>query len=218
MPRNLDRRIEAVTPIDEPAAPAGAARPAAAHVAGQPPGVGATARRELRAAHAGRSEPERGTPSDSRGTPAVERRDQPEDQYGSPADSANFLSSSCCSGVRSVGHGHLHRHQLVAPPPFFSTPCPLMRNRRPGCVPPGMLEHHPLAVDGADAQPGAQRGLGQVESVTSQTMSRPSRWKNRSGEHLEGDQRDRRAERRAAPAGPGPGAAPACRFRCRPAR
>ena len=61
MPRNLDRRIEAVTPIDSAARPPGAARSPALHVGGQPAGVGVAARRHLRAAPAAGPETERAT-------------------------------------------------------------------------------------------------------------------------------------------------------------
>ena len=52
MPRNLDRRIEAAVPILDPPHREHGAGPAGADVAGQPPGVGAAARRQLRAAPA----------------------------------------------------------------------------------------------------------------------------------------------------------------------
>ena len=100
MPRNLDRRIEAVTPIEDPAAPAGAARPAPAHVGGQPAGVGAPARRHLRAAPPAQSGDRAGDApaADGGGGEPVSAA-----QYASPADSANCFSSSCCSGVSCSG-------------------------------------------------------------------------------------------------------------------
>ena len=46
MPRNLERRIEAVTPIEDPAHRQTLRDLLLLHVAGQPPGVGAPARRD----------------------------------------------------------------------------------------------------------------------------------------------------------------------------
>ena len=112
----------------------GGAPAAGAHVDRQPPGVGYGGRRFLDPAGAGR-EGDRDPSDPDRAVQIRQERAElacPGRQCFSPADSANFLSSSACSSLSSWGMVTCTATIMSPRRSPLAMPSPLMRNLRPG--------------------------------------------------------------------------------------